>query len=194
MAAPSPDLWRALSPHLDEALGMTGEERSAWLSCLRAKDPSLGDQLELLLGHHRALQERFAGLPRESGLTGQTLGAYRLIAQIGQRGMGSVWLAERNDARFERRVAVKLLKIALIDGKYLGYADRQGIHRQVVDTGETLGVPPPAGIEPLKTDWVFAGWYPDSTEFIASVAIPGKPDGGSEGNWSQQGPNSRKFR
>ena len=28
--------------------------------------------------------------------------------------MGSVWLAERNDARFERKVAVKFLKIALI--------------------------------------------------------------------------------
>jgi serine/threonine protein kinase/Tol biopolymer transport system component len=120
MAAPSPDQWRALSPHLDEALGMTEEERSTWLSCLRAQDPSLADQLELLLGHHRALtcegflQERSLGLPHESGLAGQTLGAYRLISQIGQGGMGSVWLAERNDARFERKVAVKFLKIALI--------------------------------------------------------------------------------
>jgi serine/threonine protein kinase len=120
MAVPSPDQWLALSPHLDEALGMTDEERSAWLSCMRTQDPSLADQLEFLLGHHRALscagflQERSIGLPLESGLTGQTLGAYRLIAQIGQGGMGSVWLAERNDARFERKVAVKFLKIALI--------------------------------------------------------------------------------
>lgn len=120
MAAPSPDQWRVLSPHLDEALGMTDEERTTWLSCLRIQDASLADQLEVLLGHHRALacesflQERFTRLPSEAGLTGQPLGAYRLIAQIGQGGMGSVWLAERNDARFERRVAVKLLKIALI--------------------------------------------------------------------------------
>src|SRR3954451_6313517 len=28
--------------------------------------------------------------------------------------MSSVWLAERNDSRFERKVAVKFLKIALI--------------------------------------------------------------------------------
>ena len=55
MAAPDSDQWRAVSPHLDEALGMAGEERSKWLSCLRAQDPSLADQLELLLAHHRAL-------------------------------------------------------------------------------------------------------------------------------------------
>ena len=120
MPAPSPDQWRALSPHLDEALGMTDEERSTWVSRLRTQDPSLADQLEVLLGHHRALtcegflQERSIELPFESGLTGQTLGAYRLISQIGQGGMSSVWLAERNDARFERKVAVKFLKLALI--------------------------------------------------------------------------------
>jgi eukaryotic-like serine/threonine-protein kinase len=106
MVSPRLDQWQALSPHLDEALGMTVEERSIWLSCLRTQDPSLADQLELLLKHHRALicegflQERSIGLPCESGLTGQTLSAYRLMAQIGQGGMGSVWLAERNDSRF----------------------------------------------------------------------------------------------
>jgi serine/threonine-protein kinase len=48
------------------------------------------------------------------GVAGQTLGAYTLLSQIGQGGMGSVWLAEQSDGRFERRVAVKLLNIALI--------------------------------------------------------------------------------
>ena len=55
------------------------------------------------------------------------------------------------------------------DGKYLGYADRQGIHLQLVETGGTLSVPPFPGIEPLKADWVFGGWFPDSAGFIASV-------------------------
>ena len=133
MAALSPDQWRVLSPHLDEALGMTDEERSIWLSCLRTQDPSLADRLELLLDHHRALtcegflQERSIGLPSESGLTGQTLGAYRLIEQIGQGGMGSVWLAERNDARFERKVAVKFLRIALIGRASEERFKREGI-------------------------------------------------------------------
>src|SRR4029077_4891275 len=39
---------------------------------------------------------------------------YILVSQIGQGGMGSVWLAERNDGRFERQVAVKFLNVALM--------------------------------------------------------------------------------
>ena len=47
-------------------------------------------------------------------LAGQTIGAYRLVSLIGQGGMGSVWLAERCDGRFDGQVAVKLLNIALM--------------------------------------------------------------------------------
>ena len=61
------------------------------------------------------------------------------------------------------------------DGKYLGYVDRQGIHLQLVETGETQSVPSLPGIDPLKATWVIGGWYPDSARFIASVAIPGRP-------------------
>ncbi len=48
-----------------------------------------------------------------SFLTGKSIGAYTLISQIGQGGMGSVWLAERTDGRFERRVAVKFLRFSV---------------------------------------------------------------------------------
>ena len=50
------------------------------------------------------------------GLAGQTVGAYRLVAAIGQGGMGTVWLAERSDGRFERKAAVKFLSTSLIGG------------------------------------------------------------------------------
>jgi serine/threonine protein kinase/Tol biopolymer transport system component len=116
----SPDQWRALSPHLDEALDMTDEQRSTWLSSLQTENPMLASQLEILLQEHRALteegflEESAVELPGEPGLAGQTFGAYALISQIGHGGMGSVWLAERNDGRFERRVAVKVLNIALM--------------------------------------------------------------------------------
>ena len=120
MSKLSPDQWRALSPHLDEALDMTDEQRSTWLSSLQTENPMLASQLEILLQEHRALteegflEESAVELPGEPGLAGQTFGAYTLISQIGHGGMGSVWLAERNDGRFERRVAVKVLNIALM--------------------------------------------------------------------------------
>ena len=47
------------------------------------------------------------------GPIGQNVGAYTLVSQIGQGGMGSVWLARRSDGRFERQAAVKFVNIAL---------------------------------------------------------------------------------
>src|SRR5580700_6948029 len=44
----------------------------------------------------------------------EVIGPYRLVNKIGQGGMGSVWLAERSDGRFERRAAIKFLHPALI--------------------------------------------------------------------------------
>ena len=40
--------WQALSPHLDEALGMTGEAREVWFAALHAENPALAGQLEML--------------------------------------------------------------------------------------------------------------------------------------------------
>jgi hypothetical protein len=48
-----PEQWHALSPHLDQMLGMRDEERSTWLSSLRERNPMLVRQLESLLHEHR---------------------------------------------------------------------------------------------------------------------------------------------
>jgi serine/threonine-protein kinase len=98
---------------------MTDDARAAWLSSLGEHDPELAAQLGALLDEHRVLaQEGFLenrrwALPNSAGLAGQTLGPYTLFSQIGQGGMGSVWLARRSDGRFERQAAVKFLNIAL---------------------------------------------------------------------------------
>jgi len=61
------------------------------------------------------------------------------------------------------------------DGKYLGYADQEGSHVQLLETGQTQSMPMPAGVETQQAFWDFDGWYPDSTRFLADVAVPGKP-------------------
>jgi serine/threonine protein kinase/Tol biopolymer transport system component len=120
MSKLSPEQWQALSPYLDRALELADDERSAWLAALRSEHPAVASQLEMLLGELRALheegflEEKTPHLPRGQGLAGQELGVYTLISQIGHGGMGTVWLAERNDGRFERRVAIKMLNIALM--------------------------------------------------------------------------------
>ena len=44
------------------------------------------------------------------GLTGRKIGAYRIVRQLGAGGMGKVYLAERADGEFHKKVAVKLIK------------------------------------------------------------------------------------
>ncbi|HET8648144.1 MAG TPA: serine/threonine-protein kinase, partial [Vicinamibacteria bacterium] len=117
----SDERWRELSTHLDRALDLDDEERSAWLASLRAEDGALAADLDALLQAHQALRgegflEGAAAAPaaaRQVSLAGHVVGAYRLRSLLGQGGMGSVWLAERADGRFEGVAAVKLLNASL---------------------------------------------------------------------------------
>jgi serine/threonine-protein kinase len=51
--------------------------------------------------------------PAEASAGGRVVGAYRLLDELGEGGMGTVYLAERADGQFEQQVAVKLLKHGL---------------------------------------------------------------------------------
>ena len=111
-----------LSPYLDEALALTHASRADWLAAISARDAALGTELEGLLAEHESMQDsgfledEISVFPRGAttpSMEGQIIGAYRLLSLIGQGGMGSVWLAERCDGRFEGRAAVKLLNLAL---------------------------------------------------------------------------------
>ena len=82
--------------HLEPAVRSTLRERDAACGLLAAL-PTL-----------TAARAREGDVPRPRDL----VGAYRLIHEIGQGGMGVVWLAERADGAFERRVALKLPRSA----------------------------------------------------------------------------------
>src|SRR5436305_241547 len=120
MPGMDPNRWLALSPLLEKALEMPDEEVPIWLASLRTEDPALADELHHLLENRRSLaSEAFLEVPlaqlsRPTGLAGQSVGPYQLISEIGRGGMGIVWLAERSDGRFERKVAVKFLNLALL--------------------------------------------------------------------------------
>jgi serine/threonine protein kinase len=156
MSTLSPQQWLALRPYIDDALEMTDAERATWLTSIRAEDPALAAQLESLLDEHNVLAkegflERIPTGPPIVGLAGQQVGAYTLISPIGQGGMGSVWLADRTDGRFERRVAVKFLNIALVgdagedrfkrEGSILGRLTHPHI-AELVDAGVISSGPP----------------------------------------------------
>jgi serine/threonine-protein kinase len=165
----SPEEWQVLSPYLDQALAISEDERAAWLSSLDEQNPALVAQLRALLDEHRVLeQEGFLekgsfGLPSIAGLAGQTVGPYKLLSQIGQGGMGSVWLAERSDGRFERQVAVKFLNISLMgksgeerfkrEGSILGRLAHEHI-AELVDAGVAAAGQPYLVLEYVEGDYI----------------------------------------
>ena len=155
MAGIDRDRWLELEPLMDRALDLTTEERAAWLDSLQARAPELAAELALLLEHdsaagrHGFLAQAFR--PPEGTLAGMRLGAYTLERPLGHGGMGAVWLARRDDGRFEGRVAVKLLNLALLsepgqerfrrEGSLLARLAHPGIAR-LLDAGVAPGGQP----------------------------------------------------
>ena len=119
MSTLNPEQWQLVSPYLDKALTLADEDRAAWLESLREEHPEIAGHVQELLGEHRAAQESHfleqgPSLLRSAlSHAGEQVGAYRLKSPIGDGGMGTVWLAERSDGRFERRAAVKFLNVGL---------------------------------------------------------------------------------
>jgi serine/threonine-protein kinase len=117
------DVLAALDALLKQALELDPAERDAWLARLRRDQPVQAAELEALLAEQPGLDSagflcKDAGESPgrgEPGLSGQRLGAYTLEQPLGKGGMGTVWLARRSDGRYEGRVAVKLLNLALLD-------------------------------------------------------------------------------
>jgi len=119
MSTLSPDRWREVSRYLDEILSLPEQERAEWFDSFRKLRPDLAELVQELMNEHSTLAkeqflERGPATPAgEGSLAGRIVGAYKLLSPIGQGGMGSVWLAERSDGRFERQVAVKFLNFAV---------------------------------------------------------------------------------
>jgi eukaryotic-like serine/threonine-protein kinase len=156
MGTQRPDWWQEVTTYLDQALGMAETDRAQWLKALRAQNPELATQLQILLDDHGELNkqgflEGEPGAPPSTGIPRQTIDAYTLLSPAGQGGMGSVWLAERNDGRFERQVAVKFLSIGLTgrggeqrfkrEGSILGRLAHPHI-AELVDAGVSTGGQP----------------------------------------------------
>jgi eukaryotic-like serine/threonine-protein kinase len=166
VAALTPDQWQELSPQLDQALALPEEERAVWLAALRLQRADLAAMIEKLLAEHQVLvQEHFLErevlTPRTGESPGRIVGVYRLISPIGQGGMGSVWLAARNDGRFERRAAIKFLHNALIapgsaerfkrEGRILGRLAHSEI-AALIDAGITENGEPYLVLEYVEGD------------------------------------------
>ncbi len=114
--------WQKVKELLDEVLNLEASEREKILHNSEI-DNEIREEVRSLL----AFEEDSENLIKlsavefskgffddendtENVLIGQTIGAYKIISELGYGGMGAVYLAERADGNFSQRVALKLLK------------------------------------------------------------------------------------
>ena len=127
MPAMDRERWKIIEPLLDQALDLPDAERDKWLAALSISSPEMAVELtSLLSGDAHANRTGFMAEPVAVTLEGLELGPYTLVEPIGQGGMGTVWLAQRTDGRFEGRAAVKLLNLARLSPTGQGRFRREG--------------------------------------------------------------------
>ncbi len=113
----NPTRWQRLKTILADALEETSfEDRTATLRRSCADDTALLREAEKLLAGDTTAFEEFADLAAsrlrtdERDRIGERVGAYAIVKELGRGGMGAVYLAERADGQFEKRVAIKVIK------------------------------------------------------------------------------------
>ncbi|HKH49355.1 MAG TPA: serine/threonine-protein kinase [Thermoanaerobaculia bacterium] len=124
--------WHEVDRLFAETLDRPPAERPAFLDAACAGDAALRRELEQLLAADEIGSHFLAGSPEELlrlTLDDQEeegdLGPYRLLRKIGSGGMGTVYLARREDEHYERDVAVKVLRS--------GLASTEALHRFIAE-------------------------------------------------------------
>jgi len=113
----NPARWQRLKSILADALEHTSsEERTTALKQSCDGDTALLREAQRLLAQDTNVFEEFAEIAAtrlrcdERDRIGERMGAYAVVKELGRGGMGAVYLAERADGQFEKRVAIKVLK------------------------------------------------------------------------------------
>jgi len=108
--------WRKAKRILEDALDAPPADRAAFVSRACGADQQLAAEVHALLAADTgdmAFLERSPALAGADApgpvVEGRRLGPYRLIRELGRGGMGVVYLGERDDDAYRKRVAIKVL-------------------------------------------------------------------------------------
>jgi serine/threonine protein kinase len=136
----NPERWRQISQLYGAVLAQDTTGRATFLADACGADDELRETLESLLAHQDSA-EHFLDVPAlevgarsdseaacpEPGrgapttpMEGRRFGAYRILHEIGRGGMGSVYLADRVDETFHKRVAIKIVRPGFVDAEIIG--------------------------------------------------------------------------
>lgn len=118
--------WQKIEEIFEKAVELPPTERDAYLDEVCNGDDGLRLKVEKLIladekandfisspvfdtaPFHKILDD--PENPSAPSLIGKQVGKYRLLKELGRGGMGAVFLAERDDSEFRKKVAIKLIK------------------------------------------------------------------------------------
>ena len=149
----TPERWARITELFEQATQQPAADRRRWLDGA-CDDATVRAEVEAMLAAYDT-DPGFLEQPTDAAgamedavadaLIGRRLGAYRLVRQVGRGGMGVVYEAQRDDAEFDRRAAVKVLPVwrsATLGDRFrferrvLAGLDHPGIAR-LIDAGAT---------------------------------------------------------
>ena len=171
------DRWKLVDDLLQSALEVAPERREEFLAQACGGDSALVDEINSLLTSHRRAGD-FLERPAveiaaraiaadvapslSQPLVGQIVSHYRVLKTIGRGGMGSVWLAERCDGRFERKVAIKFIHFAVLDATGAERFKREGAILGKLS-------------HPQIAELIDAGLTPTGEPFLVLEYVEGRP-------------------
>jgi serine/threonine protein kinase/tetratricopeptide (TPR) repeat protein len=163
----TPEEWRHIKTVFQRALELSPADRTVLLA---AQSDTVRREVESLLRayeHNNAFPETSssdtpATVQSDQELIGRRFGPYRVLSQLGEGGMGTVWLAERADGLFTRRVALKLVH-PLLMGRSM--SERIAREREIV-----------ASLNHPNIAQLFdAGFAEDGQPYLALEYVEGTP-------------------
>jgi serine/threonine-protein kinase len=109
--------WQRVSAEFAALVELGATGRRAHLEALATRDPALAAELASLLDASDAVGDRFEQSPlweatADARIVGQRFGVWRVDREIGRGGMGTVYLAHRDDEAFTMEVALKVAAAA----------------------------------------------------------------------------------
>lgn len=116
----TPEQWGRIDALFHEALEIPVERRSQWVEDHCFDDPEVAGELRSLLASDEFAHDHFLAQQLKETLVSfeetatrrvpKRVGPYCLARELGRGGMGTVYLAERDDQQYQTQVAVKLVR------------------------------------------------------------------------------------
>lgn len=171
--------WQQIDTLFDKALGKSKKERDLFLQKMCGTDTDLLNHVEKLLQVYDEAQEilgesvtTFAA-PLIPGLidqlsgkqqvsSGSRIGSYEILEELGYGGMGSVYLAKKKDAPYQKQVALKLIHPGM---------NTDGVLRRFRNEGQILASLEHSNIARLYD----GGMHTDGRPFFIMERIKGEP-------------------